>query len=122
MTDQSADQIVHMALRFTRATSSALSFLELPSRTDGEIFEGLMDQVADTLPLYEAAWDLFGCTCRIEFFGSDASETDRKRWVRLADDARAELDRSYAAERAADEADYRYDQMRDERMGSWSGK
>jgi len=116
MTDRSADQIVHMALQFTRSTAAALSFLELPSRVDGELFEGLMDQVADTLPLDEAGWDLFSSTCRIEFFGSDASEIDRKRWVRLADDARAELDGSYAAERAADEDDYRFDCARDERM------
>lgn len=116
MTDQSADQIVQMALQFTRATSTALSFLELPSRTDGEIFEGLMDQVADNLDLHEAAWDLFSATARIEFFDNDASELDRKRWVRLADDARAELDGSYAAERAADEADYRFDCARDERL------
>lgn len=116
MTDQSADQIVQMALQFTRAASQALSFLELPSRTDGEIFEGLLDQVADNLPLYEAAWDLFSATAREEFFGSDAPQADRKRWSRLADDARAELDRSYAAERAADEADYRYDLARDERL------
>ena len=116
MTDQTPDQIVQMALQFTRAASQALSFLELPSRTDGEMFEGLMDQVADNLPLYEAAWDLFSATAREEFFGSDASTEDRKRWHRLADDARAELDRSYAAERAADEADYRNDMARDERL------
>jgi len=116
MSDQSADQIVHMALQFTRSTAAALSFLELPSRTDGEIFEGLMDQVADNLDLHEAAWDLFACTCRIEFFGDDAPKADSERWKDLADRARAELDGSYAAERAADEADYRYDQMRDERM------
>jgi hypothetical protein len=114
--DRTPDQIVHMALQFTRAASQALSFLELPSKTDGEMFEGLMDQVADNLPLYEAAWDLFSATAREDFFGSDASTEDRKRWVRLADDARAELDRSYAAERAADEADYRRDLARDERL------
>lgn len=116
MTDQTPDQIVHMALQFTRAASQALSFLELPSKTDGEIFEGLMDQVADNLPLYEAAWDLFGATARKEFFGNDAPEADRKRWSKLADNARAELDGSYAAELAADEADYRADIARDERM------
>lgn len=116
MTDQTPEQIVHMAQQFTRAASQALSFLELPSRTDGEIFEGLMDQVADNLPLYEAAWDLFSATARLQFFGKDAPQADRKRWSSLADNARAELDSSYAAERAADEADYRYDLMRDERL------
>ena len=116
MTDRSADQIVHMALQFTRSTMQALSFLELPSRVDGEIFEGLMDQVADNLDLHEAAWDLFSATARHEFFGDDAPKADSERWKDLADRARAELDGSYAAERAADEADYRYDQMRDERM------
>jgi len=116
MSDYSADQIVHMALQFTRSTAAALSFLELPSRTDGEIFEGLMDQVADNLDLCEWGWDLFACTCRRQFFGDDAPKADSERWKDLANRARAELDGSYAAERAADEADYRYDQMRDERM------
>jgi hypothetical protein len=110
------DEITHMALTFTRRTSEALAALELPSKTDGEIFEGLMDQVADNIELYEAAWDLFGATARKEFFGNDAPEADRKRWSKLADNARAELDGSYAAERAADEADYRRDLERDERM------
>ncbi len=112
----SADEITHMALQFTRAASQALSFLELPSKTDGEMFEGLMDQVADNIELYEAAWDLFGATARKEFFGNDAPEADRKRWSKLAENARAELDGSYAAELAADEADYRADLARDERM------
>jgi len=115
MTDQTPDQIVHMAQQFTRAASQALSFLQLPSRTDGELFEALMDKVADELPLYEAAWDLFAATARLQFFGNDAPQADRKRWSSLADNARAELDRSYAAERAADEADYLADQRRDER-------
>jgi hypothetical protein len=116
MTDRTPDQIVHMALQFTRATSQALSFLELPSRTDGEMFEGMLDQVADNLMVCEHAWDLFACTARIEFFKNDAPEADRKRWRKLADDAREQLDRSYAAECEADRADYYNDLARDERM------
>jgi hypothetical protein len=112
----SADEITQMALTFTRRTSEALAALELPSKTDGEIFEGLMDQVADNLMVCEHAWDLFACTARIEFFGSDASETDRKRWARLGSDAREQLDRSWAAECEADRADYYNDLARDERL------
>jgi hypothetical protein len=112
----SADEITQMALQFTRATSQALSFLELPSKTDGEMFEGLMDQVADNLMVCEHAWDLFACTARIEFFGSDAPEADRKRWARLGSAAREQLDRSWAAECEADRADYYNDLARDERM------
>ena len=112
----SADQITHMALQFTRAASQALSFLELPSKTDGEMFEGMLDQVADNLMVCEHSWDLFASTAREEFFGSDASATDRKRWARLGSDAREQLDRSWAAECEADRADYRADLERDERL------
>ena len=116
MADYTSSQIVQMALQFTRAASAALSFLELPSKTDGEMFEGLLDQVADNLMVCEHSWDLFACTARIEFFGSDASAVDRKRWRNLASDAREQLDRSYAAECEADRADYYADLARDERM------
>ena len=112
----SADEITHMALQFTRAASQALSFLELPSKTDGEMFEGMLDQVADNLMVCEHSWDLFASTAREEFFGSDASATDRKRWRNLASDAREQLDRSWAAECEADRADYRRDLERDERL------
>lgn len=116
MTAETPDQIVQMALQFTRAASQALSFLELPSKTDGEIFEGLMDQVADNVKLDGYAWQLFAATTRIEFYGNDASKAERKNWSKLADDARDAL---YAADSrftAEDEADYRADLARDERM------
>jgi hypothetical protein len=112
----SADEITHMALQFTRRTSEALAALELPSRTDGEMFEGMLDQVADNLMVCEHAWDLFASTARIEFFKNDAPEADRKRWRKLADDAREQLDRSWAAECEADRADYYNDLARDERL------
>jgi len=113
MTDQSADQIVQMALQFTRSTMQALSFLELPSRVDGEIFEGLMDGVADNLPLDEAGWDLFASTARIEFFDNDAPKADRERWKNLVNSSRAIIDAAWLADKAAQIADFRADARRD---------
>lgn len=118
MTAYTPEQIVHMAQQFTRAASQALSFLQLPSRTDGELFEALMDKVADDLPLHDAAWDLFAATARLQFFDNDAPKADRIRWSSLADDARAELYAAAGYDALDQAADYYADQRRDEQRGA----
>lgn len=111
------EQIALIASQFTRKQSEALAALELPRATDVEMFEMTLDLVADNLNLCEHGWDLFASICRLDFYGiNEVPAAKRRQWAFLADSARDALyaaDSRYAAE---DEADYRYDQMRDERL------
>ena len=116
MTDQTPDQIVHMALTFTRRQSEALAALELPRATDIEMFEMSLDIVADNLTLCEHGWDLFASTCRIEFYGiNEVEPRKRRQWAFLGDDAAAALYAAAREDELAQVADYRRDQRRDER-------
>ena len=116
MTDQTPDQIVHMALTFTRRQSEALAALELPRATDIEMFEMSLDIVADNLTLCEHGWDLFASTCRIEFYGiNEVPAAKRRQWAFLGDDAAAALYAAAREDELAQVADYRRDQRRDER-------
>ena len=114
MSAYTPSQIETMARTFTTKQSEALSALELPARVDGEIFEFLLDQCADNMHLREAAWDLFASTCRLQFFGADASKADRERWFALADVARADLHAEWVADQALQAADHYHDMRRDE--------
>jgi hypothetical protein len=119
MTDQTPDQIVHMALQFTRRQSEALAALELPRATDIEMFEMTLDLVADNLTLCEHGWDLFAAACRIEFYGiSEVPAAKHRQWVFLynqASDALYAADGRFSAE---DKADYYNDVARDERVSA----
>jgi hypothetical protein len=115
----SADELVQMALTFTRRTSEALAALELPRATDIEMFEMTLDLVADNLNLCEHGWDLFAAACRIEFYGiSEVPGAKRRQWVFLynqASDALYAADGRYSDE---DKADYYNDLARDERVSA----
>ena len=109
-----SSQIETMARTFTTKQSEALSALELSAKIDGEMFEFMLDQCADRLRMSEAAWDLFASTCRLQFFGADASKADRERWFALADVARADLHAEWVADQALQAADHYHDMRRDE--------
>lgn len=114
MSDYTANEIELMARSFTSRQSEALSELGLPFKTDADMFEGMLDMVADQIKLCEAGWDLFASTCRLQFYTrSDVSENTRRHWMMISEDAYAEL---FAAERAdleAQAADFRADARRD---------
>ena len=113
MSAYTPSQIETMARTFTARQCEALSALELSARVDGEMFEFMLDQCADNLRMTEAAWDLFASTCRLQFYGADASKADRERWAKLADVSRAELNTEWLADQQLQAADHHYD-MRDE--------
>lgn len=114
MSAYTASQIETMARVFTTKQSEALSALELPFKTDADMFEGMLDQVADNTDLCEAGWDLFASTCRLQFYSRhDVSDNTRRHWIMIADAASDEL---FAAEKADVEAqigDFRADAARD---------
>ena len=113
-------EITHMALTFTRRHSEALAALELPRATDIEMFEMSLDIVADNLPLCEHGWDLFASTARLDFYGiNEVEPRKRRQWAFLGNQASDALYRAAGFgddDIAADEADYRADIARDERL------
>jgi hypothetical protein len=112
------DQIIHAALNFTRRQGEALAELELPRATDIEMFEVMLDVVADNLPLNEHEWDVFASTARLEFYAiSEVAPEKRRQWLYLCDDATAALYRS-AGYGPEDRADYYNDLARDERVSA----
>lgn len=113
MSAYTASQIETMARVFTAKQSEALSALELSSKIDGELFEAMMDQVADNLKLCEAGWDLFASLARLQFYGFDKSHDVRMQWARVADAARDELFAAEVADLEAQAADFRADARRD---------
>ncbi len=111
------DQIIHAALMYTRKQCEALAALELPRAIDIEMFEGMLDYVADNMPLNEHEWDVFASTCRIEFYGiSEVPAAKRRQWAFLGDDAAAALYAAAREDELAQVADYRRDAARDERV------
>lgn len=85
----SAFEIITMAETFAERAGQMLDALDLPHAKVRAIFDGLMDQVADELPLSGAAWDLFSNKARVEFFGVLASADEQIKW-RIAASAAAE--------------------------------
>jgi hypothetical protein len=112
------DQIIHAALMYTRKQCEALAALELPRAIDIEMFEGMLDYVADNMPLNEHEWDVFASTARLDFYGiNEVAPAKRRQWLYLCDDATAALYRS-AGYGPEDRADYYNDMARDERVSS----
>lgn len=114
MSDYTTSQIETMARVFTTKQSEALSALELSSKIDGELFEAMLDQVADNLQLCEAGWDLFASTCRLQFYGiSEVPAKTRREWGLVAEAARYELFAAEVADLEAQAIDFRADARRE---------
>lgn len=108
-----AFEIITMAETFAERAGQMLDALNLPHAKVRAIFDGLMDQVADELPLSGAAWELFSNKARVEFFGVLASADDRIKWRKAAAAAHQELTQEAREDAEAQDADFAHEQRRD---------
>ena len=107
-------QIETMALAFSRRQAEALAALELPFATDAEMFECVIDVVANNLSTSNAEWSLFAATARLAFYGiNDVPAAKRRGWALDAEAARGELHDAWVADAPFQAADHQHDMRRE---------
>ena len=113
MSTYTPDEIETMARTFVSAQVDALTAACLSDRAEAEVFEAILDQLADNMRATEAEWDLFAANCRLQFYGTGATTNDRIRWRQLAGSSRAAINLDRAAEAVYDAADHANDLARE---------